>query len=560
VIVVIALVGLAALSAPGVAWAGPPSITSFSPPSGPVGTSVNIEGTAFTGATSVKFNGVSATYNVVSDIQIEATVPVTTTGPISVTTPGGTATSSTNFKVTLGIALSKTVGPPKSTLAVSGTKFGATEALDIFFDLADLAIAATDGSGNFAGFVISVPASAVPGTHWVTAVGRHSGLAAQKPFLVQTDWPQFHRTTNHKGYNPVENVLSPSTVGGLTESWIVTTGDLVESSPSVAGGVVYEGSNDGKLYALNAQSGGVLWSASIVTFSCPAVAGGAVYVGSFDDHVYALDASTGGLLWSLPTGFGIESSPAVSTVSLRSGSTTVVFVSSGDGKVYAVNSITGSAVWTAAINVGSFSSPAVANHAVYVGSNGGKLFALRDSTGSVLWSTSIGPWVSSSPAVAGGVVYVGSGDGKIYALNATSGANLWSTNINGPVNASPAVAGGVVYSGSNDGKLYALNASTGAILWSLPGTFWDAVPAVAGGVLYADSTDEGKLYALNAATGSVLWTYLAGDRILGHPVVTDGRLYFGSDDHRIYAFDLASGQAAVRRPRPSSLRRIDPGS
>jgi IPT/TIG domain len=79
-----------------------PTITSFSPTSGPVGTSVTITGTNFTGATSVTFNNVAATtFNVNSATKITATVPSTaTTGLIRVTTPGGTATSATNFTVT----------------------------------------------------------------------------------------------------------------------------------------------------------------------------------------------------------------------------------------------------------------------------------------------------------------------------------------------------------------------------------------------------------------------------------------------------------------------------
>jgi hypothetical protein len=80
-----------------------PTITSFSPTSGPVGTSVVIRGTGFTGVTSVTFNGVSAAFTVNSSTQITATVPATaTTGPIRVTTPAGTATTTTNFTVTTG--------------------------------------------------------------------------------------------------------------------------------------------------------------------------------------------------------------------------------------------------------------------------------------------------------------------------------------------------------------------------------------------------------------------------------------------------------------------------
>jgi len=70
------------------------TITGFTPTSGSGGTSVTISGTGFTGATAVSFNGVSASFTVTSPTAIQTTVPTgATTGPLSVTTPGGTVTS-----------------------------------------------------------------------------------------------------------------------------------------------------------------------------------------------------------------------------------------------------------------------------------------------------------------------------------------------------------------------------------------------------------------------------------------------------------------------------------
>ena len=79
-----------------------PSITSFSPTSGPVGTAVTIIGNSFTGTTKVTFGGVAATsYQVINDTKVDALVPSgAVTGPIIITTAGGSGSSATNFTVT----------------------------------------------------------------------------------------------------------------------------------------------------------------------------------------------------------------------------------------------------------------------------------------------------------------------------------------------------------------------------------------------------------------------------------------------------------------------------
>lgn len=83
--------------------AAAPTLTSFSPGSGAVGSSVSITGTNFTGASMVKFNGTSASFSVGSSTSITATVPSgATSGLISVIAPGGLATSSSSFTVTTG--------------------------------------------------------------------------------------------------------------------------------------------------------------------------------------------------------------------------------------------------------------------------------------------------------------------------------------------------------------------------------------------------------------------------------------------------------------------------
>ena len=110
----------------------PPLIGGFSPTGGIDGTTVVITGTYFTGATAVAFNGVlQTTLTVDSDTQITTTVPSgATTGPISIVTGGGTATSTAAFTVDPVITgLSPTSGAECSAVNVAGSGFsGVTSA------------------------------------------------------------------------------------------------------------------------------------------------------------------------------------------------------------------------------------------------------------------------------------------------------------------------------------------------------------------------------------------------------------------------------------------------
>ena len=118
-------------------------------------------------------------------------------------------------------------------------------------------------------------------------------------------------------------------------------GPSTASSLTVVNGVVYIGSGDHKVYAFNAATGAILWTATTTNdiISSPAVANGVVYVGSEDFKLYAFNASTGATLWTATTGSYINSpSPAVANG--------VVYIGSSDHKVYAFNASTGAILWT----------------------------------------------------------------------------------------------------------------------------------------------------------------------------------------------------------------------
>lgn len=103
----------------------PPAVSAFSPATGQVGTLVTIDGTAFTGATSVKF-GTRATTSitVVSATRITALVPAgATTGAVSVVGTGGTGASVGTFTVVPAAvsSFSPATGPVGTVVTITGT-------------------------------------------------------------------------------------------------------------------------------------------------------------------------------------------------------------------------------------------------------------------------------------------------------------------------------------------------------------------------------------------------------------------------------------------------------
>src|SRR6202022_1800565 len=145
--------------------------------------------------------------------------------------------------------------------------------------------------------------------------------------------------------------------------WQFHTAGQVLSSPAIFDGVLYVGSSDHFLYALDATTGNLKWkfkSQGRIT-SSPAVSSGLVYFVSFDSHLYAVDASTGQLRWKFQTAgerrfaakhlHGAE--PAAETMPdpfdfflsspvLWNGE---VYFGSGDTNVYALDAASGSLKW-----------------------------------------------------------------------------------------------------------------------------------------------------------------------------------------------------------------------
>jgi outer membrane protein assembly factor BamB len=437
-------------------------------------------------------------------------------------------------------------GSPAFTLYVYGTGF--TPDSTILWNGGEQATEYID-SGHL-GMEVPQELVAHPRHVNITVSDGSSGELSNSLFLPVTDKPTDPKAWKFR--SDLHNIGVYDDGGKRPEGillWNYTTGGVVSSSPAVVNGIVYIGSQDHNLYALNASTGALLWKYNTTepydwVSSSPAVVNGVVYIGGLKNKVHALNESTGTPLWiyTVPARqtarISVSSSPAVAEG--------VVYVGSYDGNLYALEAATGVLLWnfTAGQEYFMFSSPAMADGVVYIGSSGrdnltlGNIYALDAATGALLWKYTPGAGVSSSPAVTGGVIYFGSGSSSnpnLYALDASTGAIRWNYRTGRGVSSSPAVANGVVYFGSGDNDTYALNATTGALLWNYTtGGRVSSSPAVANGVVYFGSYDN-NTYALDASTGALLWKYPTEAGISSSPAIVNGILYIGSNDGNVYA-------------------------
>ena len=489
---------------------------------------------------------------------------------------------------TASIIVTPRYGPPTSLVKVAGTGFQPGEYVDVYFDSVDVSRVNANGSGGLPQTGVYIPTPAVPGTHWITAVGGTSAAAAQVPVTVRTDWIQANFDSTHQGWNIFENGIGSGNVATLGQVWTAATGGTVDSSPAVVNGIAYVGSTDGKLYALNANGCvsppcAALWTGTTggPVDSSPVVLNNVVYVGSGDGKLYAFNANgcaspSCAPVWTGSTGGPIHSSPTVSGG--------LVYIGSGDGKLYAFNvngcgAASCPSAWTGATGGPITSSPSVGfvstlqAIAVFIGSGDGNVYAFNAATGARFWRTATGGPVTSSPAFAANVtsylemVYVGSDDGKLYALKAWSGGLVWVGQTGGPVHSSPAVANSRVFVGSADGLMYAYNATscggspTCAPVWTagIAGMAKvEATPVVAGGVVYV-GRDDGSLYAYNQAgcqsssCPSALWSVPTGAAIKSAAAISDGTVFGSSEDGSLHAYRLSSTPNPPPAPLPSSL-------
>jgi outer membrane protein assembly factor BamB len=296
---------------------------------------------------------------------------------------------------------------------------------------------------------------------------------------------------------------TPAAGGGCGST---PTGVAIYGTPAVAGGLVYIGGYNGKIYAVDTVTLQIRWIYPREGNLQPIVGGTAVaqdmvYIGAADTKeswkLYALDAATGNEIWQFEAGDKIWSTPVVS------GGT--VYFGSFDHKLYALDAVSGSRLWEFEAEGAIAATPLVYNGTVYIGSFDRHIYAI-DTDGNLKWQFMGENWFWATPVVYEGVIYAPCLDGRVYALDAESGLKLDEYDLGSPISSSPVLVDSTIALASQEGVIYAIDTGSGQLKQLVDiGTEVYGPLSTSQGIVYIHTQDL-KIHTVDASSGAELPT------------------------------------------------------
>tara|TARA_Y100001956_G_scaffold22634_1_gene22291 strand:- start:4310 stop:5473 length:1164 start_codon:yes stop_codon:yes gene_type:complete len=295
-----------------------------------------------------------------------------------------------------------------------------------------------------------------------------------------------------------------------------------------------------------------------------------VFVASRDGKVKALDPETGKTLW--------EQTIEVDDVSPRlSGGLTAgysqLFIGSENGEVIALDEETGELNWRVEVDGEVLAAPATDSNLVIVHTNKGTVLALDQNDGIQKWaiSTEVPNLTlrgNSAPVTVSGGVFWGTANGRLAAAIAERGQLIWQQPIGLPqgateidrlvdVDATPLVLGSTLYIIGYNGQLTAIDLRTGKPAWKR--NYSSATDIASDGSRLFVVTDKDHLAAFDARSGTELWkNERLEHRLLTAPTVINGYVVVGDTEGYLYWVDRNSGEFVAKQQVDSSGFAVPP--
>ncbi|MDO6446570.1 outer membrane protein assembly factor BamB [Colwellia sp. 1_MG-2023] len=281
---------------------------------------------------------------------------------------------------------------------------------------------------------------------------------------------------------------------------------LISGGPITGISKVFVGSENGKVFALDAETGEVSWQAKVKgeVISAPAFDAGTVVVNTVSGVLKAFNATNGEVQWQIeqdvpPLTLRGVSAPSIAAggvvVGAADGSLAIYILENGQqGWTSEVGEATGSTELERVIDIDS--QPLIYGDIVYAVSSRGHLVAIELRTGRMLWKRQYSSYRQLS--ISGNTIFLTDVKGHIYAVDRINGLERWSQQsfTNRGVTG-PAVLKNYVVVGDFEGYLHWLDQETGDIVsrHHVDGSGIFSTPTVADEILYVQSRD-GDLQAI----------------------------------------------------------------
>ncbi len=263
----------------------------------------------------------------------------------------------------------------------------------------------------------------------------------------------------------------------------------------------------------------------------PAVDRDRVYFGS-GNQIKAVRRDSGKDVWTFRTSAPATYAPQIADTEK------LLLAATQDGYLYAIGSDDGQERWRVRVGTRTQSSPRLVAGGVLIGSDDGGLYKF-DLAGQQEWRFPTGGPVSNQPTANDELVIFGSQDGNLYAVDGRTGRKRWNADI-GPTSA-PNLSQSVLLVRGRNQSLYRINPDDGTTIWPFKvGSDQTHPPAMSGPLAYVGG--DTALVAVNVSDGVERWQFRIKDGgPLGHPSVSDGVIYIGSEGGRVYAVDTSTG-------------------
>ena len=360
---------------------------------------------------------------------------------------------------------------------------------------------------------------------------RFPSASAMKEALVNVVQPTgtSPRSAPAVDLSKVEEDTTISETGKL--AWKFECEDEVRGTPLSHNGILFVGSYDYNLYALDAATGEFIWKyatdGGIV--SRPGIHEGTIYFGSEDRRLHAIIQRSGKLSWTYYTDGPIRSSPLIAE--------NHIFIGSDDGFMHAVNCMTGRRSWKTDVGAPVRSTPIILNDLLFFGTEAGDFYCI-DLRGQVKWRFKAKRAITGSAIIAQEIIYVGSVDATFYALDIKSGFVIWRFRLGKASISTPCMVDNYLFTGAIDSTIYCIDKNSAKEVWHFSTEHQvTGSPIIQKDSLYCGSVDA-NLYCLEYRTGRLRWKYKTEGPITGSPTADEDKLFFGSTDHRVYALSI----------------------